>query len=80
MSSVHLANIQMLYLLWALPLVLGVYLFAAHRRRQALERFAAAGLLKHISLSTSTVRRRWKAALVMMAFALIVVALVRPDI
>ena len=78
MSSVHLANIQMLYLLWALPLVLGVYLFAAHRRRQALERFAAAGLLKHISLSTSTVRRRWKAALVMMAFALIVVALVRP--
>jgi len=77
-SGVHLVNVPMLYLLWALPLLLGIYLFAAHKRRQALERFAEAGLLARINLSASAARRRWKAALVMVAFALVVVALVRP--
>jgi len=77
-SGVHLVQVKMLYLLWALPPLLGLYLYAAHKRRQALERFAEADLLKHISLSISPARRRWKAAATMGACALIVLALVRP--
>ena len=78
MTAVHLVNVPMLHLLWLLPLLAGVYLAAAHARRRALERFAEAGLLPHINLSTSAARRRWKAALVLAAVALTVLALVRP--
>ena len=78
MSKVHLVNVEMLYLLWAVAPLLAVYLYAAHRRRQALERFAEADLLHRINVNASPGRRRWKATLVMAAFALIVIALTRP--
>jgi Ca-activated chloride channel family protein len=77
-SGVHFQNIAMLHLLWCLPVLAGLYLAAAHWRRQALERFAEAGLLARISLSVSAARRRWKAAAVLAGFAFIVAALVRP--
>lgn len=78
MSGVHLVNIEALYLLWALPLLGAAYLYAGHRRRRALELFAEAGLLPQLSQSVSRARRRWKAALVIAAFAFVVFALVRP--
>jgi len=73
-----LVNVEMLLLLWALPALLGVYLYAAYRRRRALELFAEADLLKHINVNVSPARRRWKAALILAAFTLIVLALTRP--
>ncbi|MCD6365557.1 MAG: VWA domain-containing protein [Planctomycetes bacterium] len=78
MMAVHLISVKMLYLLWAIPVLLALYLYAAHRRRRALEEFADAGLLKQINLNVSSSRRRCKAAAVVTAFALIVVALTRP--
>ena len=78
MSETRLLQIEMLYLLWVIPLLAGVYLFAAHRRRQALQRFAEAGLLKQINTTVLADRRRWKAALLLLAFACAVVALARP--
>jgi Ca-activated chloride channel family protein len=74
----RLQQIEMLYLLWAIPVLIGFYAYAAARRRKALETFAEAGLLKHINVSVSAVRRGWKAVLVLAASALTIVALARP--
>ena len=78
MSETRLLQIEMLYLLWVIPLLMGLYLYAAHRRGQALQRFAEADLLKHINTVVNSGSRRWKAALVLVAFALAVVGLARP--
>lgn len=74
----HLQAIEMLLGLWVLPILAGVYLYAGHSRRTALLRFAAAGLVPRLNPYVSVARRRWKAALVLGAFALGVFALARP--
>ena len=78
MNETRLLQIDMLFLLWVIPLLLGAYLYAAHRRGRALERFAEADLLKQINTAVVTGRRRWKAALVLVAFGCVVVGLARP--
>ena len=78
MSGIKLHNVEMLYLLWLIPLLVGLYVYAAQRRRRALGMFAEAGLLGQLRISVSAVRRRWKAAGVLAAYALLVVALARP--
>ena len=65
--GVHLVNVNMLYLLWVMPVLVGLYLYAVHRRRRALERFAETDLLKQINVNTSGSRRLWKAGAVMAA-------------
>jgi len=77
-SGVRFANIEMFYLAWVLPVVAALFVFAAYKRRQALRVFAQADLLERINLSASPTRRWWKAAGVMLAFALLVMGLVRP--
>jgi Ca-activated chloride channel family protein len=77
-SQVNLDNVRALYLLWALPGVLVLYLYAAGRRGKALRAFAEADLLRHINVNVSAARRRWKAALVLAAFGAVVLALTRP--
>ncbi len=78
MIAVHLINIKMLYLLWLLPLIAALYLYARYRRRKTLALFAETDLLKQINISTSTTRRRWKAVAILVAVGLIVFALTRP--
>ncbi len=78
MNETRLLQIDMLFLLWVIPLLLGAYLYAAHRRGRALERFAEADLLKQINTAVIAGRRRWKAALVLVAFGCAVVGLARP--
>jgi len=78
MSGMRLLAIEMLYLLWVVPLLAGVFFYAAHRRRRALERFADANLLRQISVTVNHTRRRWKSALIAAAFALVVLGLARP--
>jgi Ca-activated chloride channel family protein len=68
----------MLHLLWLIPLLVALFLHSSHRRKQALQKFAEAGLLLRLSLSTSPVRRRWKQALACCAVGMIVLALARP--
>jgi len=78
MSGVRLLRVEMLYLLWMIPLLIAFYIYAGYRRRRALDAFARIESLKHINTSASPARRRWKAFLILTAFAFIVVALVRP--
>jgi Ca-activated chloride channel family protein len=68
-------------LLWLLLLVLpGAVVFRAalRRRRAALERFAEARLLAAVAPDRDERRLRWRAAMVLVALALIVVALAGP--
>lgn len=74
----RLHQVEMLFLLWALVGLAGVYLYAAHKRRLASRMFAEAGLLERLNLSLSPARRWWKASAVLAAMALIVIALARP--
>jgi Ca-activated chloride channel family protein len=78
MNTLRLHDTEILLLLWAIPLLIAMFLYAGYRRRQALERFAEANLLPLINTSVSASRRRWKAALVVMAFAFCSVAAARP--
>ncbi|RJP90889.1 MAG: VWA domain-containing protein [Desulfobacteraceae bacterium] len=76
--GMKLQSIHMLFLLWAIPLVIGLYVHAAGRRRQLLKRFVDSGMIDKLHLSVSPVKRRWKAAGVIAAIALIIIAAARP--
>lgn len=78
MSMPRFLDTELLLLLWVIPLLIALYIYAGHKRRQALNRFAEANLLLLINVSVSTARRRWKAALLIVAFSLGVVVAARP--
>ena len=77
-SGVRLENIGLLHLLWLIPVLIGLFIFAAQRRRDTLRRFVEAGLLGRLNVSASRLRRRWKAAFMLTAVCLIVLAATRP--
>jgi Ca-activated chloride channel family protein len=74
----HIGNIKMLYLLWLMPVVVFLYVWASYRRRQALRAFVEEDLLDRIGLSSSGAGRASKAVLVTFAVALIAFAAARP--
>ena len=78
MSGIRLHTVEMFYLLWLSPVLVGITIYAAQKRWHALRLFVEAGLLKQLNISSSATRRRWKAAVVIVAFALIVFGLARP--
>ena len=79
MSGIQLQSIGMLHLLWILPVMIGFFVYVSIRRKQAMEVFIDAGLLKRIPISVSTVRRRWKSALIILTVFFVILALTRPS-
>jgi Ca-activated chloride channel family protein len=77
MSGIKLHNIEMLYLLWALPFLFGLFLYSGGRRKELLARLVHSGLHNKL-IFMNPVRRRWKAALLLAGFALLVFGLARP--
>ena len=77
MSEIRLHDIEVLYLLWLLPLLFGLFLYSAGRRQQLLERLLSPNL-QHRLIFVNPVRRRWKAVLILSGFALLVIGLARP--
>lgn len=74
----HLGNVKILLLLWLVPLLAFLYIWADYRRRQALRMFVEAQLLGKISMSVNPAGRRLKAALAITAVVFTIVALARP--
>ena len=73
-----LYQVEMLLLLWVLPVLLGVYLYAARQRRRAGRRFVASGVFERLNVHLSP-RRRWiKAGFVLASIGLLAFALARP--
>ena len=77
MNGIRLNHIEMLYLLWALPVLLGLFIYGLHRKKELLGKFINTGL-HHKLLFINPVRSRWKAALILIGFGLLVIGLARP--
>jgi Ca-activated chloride channel family protein len=73
------ANPGALALLWAVPGVVGFYLFAFRRKRRALERLGNPELIARLVASASRPRQAAKAALSVLTLVLFVLALARPQ-
>jgi hypothetical protein len=73
----RLHSVEMLYLLWLLPVLGGLFLYSSSRRKQLLAGFVAPGLQEKLAVA-SPVRRGWKAVLILAGFALLVTGLARP--
>ncbi len=68
--------------LWSLvlvPLLVALHAYARRRRRALLDRFGEHELVRRLRPAVSVAARRWKAALVLAAVALLAVALARPQ-
>jgi Ca-activated chloride channel family protein len=78
MSSIKLQNISMLYLLWIIPVLIGVYIYGWQKRRKALELFIDADLLGKINISVSSSKRLWKSVVLLIALTFIVLSMARP--
>ncbi len=74
----HLGNVKILSLLWLAPVIVLLFIWAAYRRRRAIRFFVDADLLDRLVFAVNPAGRRWKAAIIVLGFAFIVVALSRP--
>jgi Ca-activated chloride channel family protein len=73
------AHIEMLFLIWVVPLLLIAYLYGWRRRRRILRTFAAVRALTGIVPAGIAPRRRWGAALVLASALGLVVAMSGPQ-
>ena len=78
MSAIHFANIRLFYLLWIVPGLVALLIYARYRRIQAMRSFAAEKAFARISATIDHTRRTWKATLFLLAVCLITIGLVRP--
>jgi Ca-activated chloride channel family protein len=69
---------QLLWLLALLPAAVFFFIWALRRRRNALRRFAEARLLPALAPDLDERRQRWRALLLIVALALLVLALAGP--
>lgn len=79
MNGIVLHNIDMLHLLWVLPVLFAVFMYGWSKRRKALEIFIEAGLLDKINISTDNSKKYFKAVLIILSLAFIIFALTRPS-
>jgi Ca-activated chloride channel homolog len=73
------ARIELLFLIWVVPLLLLAYLYGWRRRRRILRTFAAARTLAGIAPTGIAARRRWGAVLVLAASLVLVMAMSGPQ-
>jgi Ca-activated chloride channel family protein len=78
LSQIHFENISAFLFLWVLPFILGVFLFAHYRRKQALAMFSSLEYFKNINNSIVGSHRILKQVLVVLAAGFVVFALARP--
>ncbi|MCP4681144.1 MAG: VWA domain-containing protein [Desulfobacterales bacterium] len=78
MDVIKLQNIEMLYILWAIPVLMALYAYARHKRKKALGLFIDAGILDRINISVSHTKRLWKGILVLLAFVFTITGMTRP--
>ncbi len=79
MNGIILHNINMLHLLWSVPLVAAVFLYAWSKKKKALEMFIEAGLLDKINITTDNSKKYFKAVLILLSLVFIIFGLTRPS-
>ena len=78
MTTLRLANYDVLWLLWVLPVLAVLYGYSLYRKRRALEAFAAHELLGRINAQFSLKRQIAKALLLLLAATAVIAALTEP--
>lgn len=73
------ANPEYLYLLILIPILLGIFIYAGYRRRKNLRLYGDVNLIKELMPDVSAYRTGIKFWLSLAAFALITIALARPQ-
>ena len=73
------ANVEFLYLLLLIPLLVALYALAAHRRRRLVERFGNIEIMRSLMPDFSRGRMRLKATLFILAYMCLVFAAARPQ-
>lgn len=73
------ANIEMLFLIWAVPIIFLVFLYGNRKRKKILERFSVPESLDGITPCVSPQRRKLKTALFLTVFLLVAIALSGPQ-
>ena len=73
------AHVEMLFLIWTLPVFLLVYLYGRRKRRRVLSDFARQDTLAHLVPTGVALRRRLRAAMVLAAALLLVLAMAGPQ-
>ena len=79
MSTIQFQNIDMLFLLWVLPLVMGIYWYAWRKKQGNLAVFIEKGLIDRNRITVNYSGRRKKAALIMAAIVFLVISAARPS-
>jgi len=74
----RLINYNFLWLLWSLPVLVGLFAYSFYRKRQALRFFASDAMLSRMNVSVSVKRQVTKAILLLAAVLAIIVALTQP--
>lgn len=73
------AHIEFLWLLLAVPVLIGVHIWITRRKRRQLEQFGDPELLAELMPNASKVRPHVKFALQLVALSLLIIALARPQ-
>lgn len=74
------ANVEYLYLLLLIPLLIAIYLIAAYRRRRLISRFGNSNIILSLMPDFSRGRLRLKAILFVLAYICLVLAVARPQL
>ncbi len=75
----HARSLPWIHLAWLAPALFLLYLHAFYRKRRALERFASAEVLRHLTPSVSWRRQYAKCALVLAAVLFAAISIARPQ-
>ena len=78
MSDFRFHSVELLHLLWLVPMVIGLLLYAASKRQQALARLFQNGMLTRVQPALQRSSRFRQAFLVVAALVFLVVGLARP--
>ena len=73
------ANVEFLYLLLLIPLLVAIYALAAHRRRRLVERFGNLEIMRGLMPDFSRGRLRLKGVLFILAYICLIFAAARPQ-
>lgn len=73
------ASIDMLWLLWLIPILTAAYILQTRRKRKQMEAFGEDTLVRDLMPDASPVRNRIKFAVLMVALTLLIIAAARPQ-